>query len=145
MDSVFLSLLLLAGLGYAIDAVVEEEDDNDDDVEITTTKTTIPLNNLIEGSDGDDALTGSAAADLIDAKDGDDTVNAGDGDDRVRGGDGDDQLFGEEGSDAFSAARAMTRLTGVTMTTVFLVRQARMISLAAMAMTSLKAARAMTT
>ena len=76
----------------------------------------------IEGTDGDDVLTGGFASDEIRAFDGEDTLIGGAGDDSLIGGDHDDlliggagadELFGEHGSDT---ADYSSSSSGVTIT-----------------------------
>lgn len=55
----------------------------------------------LDGGNGDDTLTGSAARDVLIGGQGKDTLNGGDGDDLLRGGAGDDRLTGGTGHDVF--------------------------------------------
>jgi Ca2+-binding RTX toxin-like protein len=74
--------------------------------EITTTGTegddavtgSATAENTMNGGGGSDDLTGGAAADDIDGGEGDDTLEAGAGDDRVSGGAGDDTVVGGDGA-----------------------------------------------
>ena len=62
-----------------------------------------PLYATINGTSGDDNLTGTAAPDTINGLDGDDVIDGGGGADTINGGDGDDYmiLMWNEGSDDF--------------------------------------------
>lgn len=58
-----------------------------------------PVNQVISGTAGNDALIGGFGNDVINAQDGDDTLNGGAGDDILIGGDGNDTLIGGAGND----------------------------------------------
>lgn len=62
-----------------------------------------PLYATVNGTSGDDNLTGTAAPDTINGLDGDDVIDGGGGADTINGGDGDDYmiLMWNEGSDDF--------------------------------------------
>lgn len=86
--------------------------------------------NLVEGTSGDDDLTGTDKMDnmlgqagndqlsggkefdLMDGGDGNDTVSGGDGDDNIMGGDGDDELNGDEGADYIDGGRGNDTIAG---------------------------------
>lgn len=55
----------------------------------------------LDGGNGNDTLTGSAARDVLIGGQGNDTLNGGAGDDLLRGGAGNDQLTGGAGHDVF--------------------------------------------
>jgi Ca2+-binding RTX toxin-like protein len=55
----------------------------------------------IDGTFGNDTITGTASAEEINAGYGDDIVNAGGGDDKILGGYGQDNLAGNDGNDLF--------------------------------------------
>jgi Ca2+-binding RTX toxin-like protein len=57
--------------------------------------------NEIEGTDGNDILTGTVNADRLDGDHGNDVLNAGAGNDRLKGDNGADTLTGGAGSDRF--------------------------------------------
>ena len=57
---------------------------------------------VLQGTAGNDTLTGYAVADTINAADGHDTVYGRAGDDIISGGAGDDTLLGEEGNDTLN-------------------------------------------
>jgi Ca2+-binding RTX toxin-like protein len=57
---------------------------------------------LLNGGDGDDSLTGSAADDVLDGGAGNDILNGRDGNDTLLGGPGDDILNGGRGTDTMS-------------------------------------------
>lgn len=76
---------------------------------------------FIEGTSGNDTLTGTDAADEmygLDGKDfihggpGDDTINGGAGNDQLRGDEGDDLLVGGDGNDYISDGAGKNRLDG---------------------------------
>jgi Ca2+-binding RTX toxin-like protein len=69
------------------------------------TPTPSPAPVPLEGTEGDDALVGTAAADVI---------NAGDGDDRLRGRNGDDIINGEAGNDTLIGNGGDDQLFGGT-------------------------------
>jgi len=66
----------------------------------------------INGTNGDDVLTGTEDDDLIRGRAGDDFINAGSGNDEVRGGQGDDVIFGEEGDDDLRGGRGSDEISG---------------------------------
>jgi hypothetical protein len=61
---------------------------------------------LVNGTDGDDVLTGTAAAESFYGRAGNDTLSGGGGDDEFDGGPGADSFSGNEGSDAVSYSGA---------------------------------------
>lgn len=66
----------------------------------------------LEGTAGDDVLTGGDGADLIDGLDGDDQLAGGAGDDLLRGGTGDDVLGGGSGADSLAGGKGSDALSG---------------------------------
>lgn len=56
---------------------------------------------IIEGTDGNDTISGFDTAEVILGKDGNDTINAGAGDDIIEGGRGDDTIDGRQGNDTY--------------------------------------------
>ena len=78
-------------------------------------------NKVLEGSSGDDNITGTGGNDVIDARAGSDTINGGDGndtlygdagDDLLNGDSGDDHLFGGEGNDTLHGGSGYDQLYG---------------------------------
>ncbi len=67
---------------------------------------------IINGSGGDNVISGTGTADIINAKGGDDIVNAGGGADFVFGGNGDDILNGEGGADYLDGGKGDDILRG---------------------------------
>lgn len=67
---------------------------------------------IINGSGGDNVITGTGSSDIINAKGGDDIVNAGGGADFVSGGNGDDILSGEGGADYLDGGKGDDILRG---------------------------------
>ena len=67
----------------------------------TLTVGNVAETNIVNGTNNNDTLLGSAGDDLINALSGNDTVNAGDGTDTIVGGAGNDTLNGGEGSDTY--------------------------------------------
>jgi len=58
-------------------------------------------NDIINGSEGDDVLTGLRASDVLNGGDGNDILSGGKGSDTLNGGDGNDILEGSAGKDVF--------------------------------------------
>ncbi|WP_122209047.1 calcium-binding protein, partial [Pseudomonas viridiflava] len=67
---------------------------------------------VLQGSDGDDTLSGTSSNDVIDAGLGDDTVNGGGGDDTLKGNDGSDTLNGGDGNDLLQGGAGNDALNG---------------------------------
>ncbi|PYD22726.1 calcium-binding protein [Pseudomonas savastanoi pv. glycinea] len=67
---------------------------------------------VLQGSDGDDTLSGTSSNDVIDAGLGDDTVNGGGGDDTLKGNDGSDTLNGGDGNDLLLGGAGNDALNG---------------------------------
>jgi serralysin len=70
-----------------------------------------PLPHLV-GTDGDDALYGSAESEIIDGLGGNDYIVGNAGDDIINGGDGVDQLFGNDGDDTLNGGAGDDALDG---------------------------------
>ncbi len=79
------------------------------------------VENLFEGSDGDELIVGTRGRDRIDGLAGDDnlaglggrdTIDGGAGDDNIAGGDGDDILFGGFGDDLIAGGRGNDWISG---------------------------------
>ena len=66
----------------------------------------------IEGTDGDDVLTGSEGNDLLIGHDGDDTLEGNGGNDRLSGGGGSDTLDGGSGNDVLTGSSGSDILDG---------------------------------
>jgi hypothetical protein len=80
-----------------------------------------PRGCTIDGTSGDDRLTGTARDDVIcagagrdriDGRGGDDAIFGDAGDDRVEGGAGQDTLYGDDGADQLSGGRGVDVLSG---------------------------------
>jgi len=56
----------------------------------------------MQGTTGNDSITGFASNDIIDGLGGDDTLSGGEGNDTLLGGDGQDQLYGDAGNDTLN-------------------------------------------
>jgi Ca2+-binding RTX toxin-like protein len=69
-------------------------------------------NETVNGTDGDDRLSGSVLADSMNGQDGNDVLRGGDGNDDIRGDDGDDALFGDGGNDALFGESGHDTLEG---------------------------------
>lgn len=90
-----MELFLLLGmltLGFAVSALVGNSDDPAPDPAPDE-------NQIVEGTPGDDLLTGGAGDDLIFGRPGNDQIDGGRGDDTLVGGAGDDTLTGRDGDD----------------------------------------------
>lgn len=67
---------------------------------------------IINGTGGDNVITGTGNADVINGKGGDDIINAGGGADVVFGGNGDDIISGEGGADYLDGGKGNDILRG---------------------------------
>ncbi|WP_412509632.1 calcium-binding protein, partial [Roseovarius sp. SYSU LYC5161] len=74
--------------------------------------TSVVEGELIEGTDGPDALAGGLADDTINGLDGNDNLNGLQGDDQIDGGGGDDVLAGADGNDTLLGGTGNDQLTG---------------------------------
>jgi serralysin len=70
------------------------------------------LYNIINGTGGNDTLTGTTLKDRIFGLSGNDIIRAQGGDDLLFGGDGTDQLFGNAGNDTLTGGRNNDQLSG---------------------------------
>lgn len=71
-------------------------------------------NDTLTGSTGDDTILGGTGNDTLDANDGNDTVDGGTGNDIVRGGAGNDTLTGGTGNDELRGGAGNDTITGGT-------------------------------
>ncbi len=77
--------------GYALNAI-EFADGTSWDVDTVKAK-------VLQGTDGNDNMTGFASDDVMNGGDGNDRLSGGNGDDTLNGGDGLDRLYGDNGDD----------------------------------------------
>lgn len=70
------------------------------------------FDDVMDGGDGDDILSGFAGNDQLLGGEGNDTLFGDDGDDTLLGGDGSDQLFGDAGNDEIDAGDGFDLLRG---------------------------------
>lgn len=71
-----------------------------------------PFQLVIDGTDGEDKLSGKDSNDLIVGLNGNDTIRAKDGNDILFGGRSNDTLFGDDGSDKLFGGRGSDKLNG---------------------------------
>ena len=67
---------------------------------------------IINGTSGNDTLTGTGLADTINGNGGNDTILAGGGNDIIDGGPGDDAVYGQAGNDTIYAYSGADRVYG---------------------------------
>ncbi len=90
--------------GYALNAI-EFADGTSWDVDTVKAK-------VLQGTDGDDFLTGFATDDVMNGGDGDDIFRGRDGDDTLNGGNGNDTLRGQDGDDTLHGGAGRDSLYG---------------------------------
>ena len=73
---------------------------------------TITVEDIIEGTEGDDRLAGTASDDTIESYAGDDRAYGGDGNDTVHGGEGNDVIHGQDGDDTLNGDEGNDRVSG---------------------------------
>ena len=78
----------------------------------TTFSVSVLDGTTINGTSGNDTLTGTINADLVNGLDGNDTINAGSGADVVNGGNGTDTLNGEGGDDVIYGGAGQDTISG---------------------------------
>ena len=67
---------------------------------------------ILDGADGNDTLLGGGGDDEIDGGAGDDQLSGGNGDDVLAGGDGDDSISGNNGEDIINAGKGLDTIDG---------------------------------
>jgi VCBS repeat-containing protein len=67
---------------------------------------------IMNGSNGDENLTGTSENDVMNGGNGDDTLAGGDGNDALNGGNGEDTLLGDDGNDTLSGGNGDDTLDG---------------------------------
>ena len=67
---------------------------------------------VLDGREGDDRLSGGSGADVLDGGEGDDRLSGGSGADTLAGGRGDDRLFGDSGADVLDGGGGDDELFG---------------------------------
>ena len=68
--------------------------------------------NIVDGTDGNDNLTGTNDAEVFNGLEGNDIISGGGGNDSLKGGDGNDTLYGEDGNDYLVGGKGTDVLYG---------------------------------
>src|SRR5690606_34815031 len=93
--------------GYKIEEFVFEDG-------VRLTAADVEAGTVLDGTPGDDSISGRGAADVITGLEGDDRLYGQGGDDIIAGGEGDDELYGGSGNDVLYGGAGADTLFGDT-------------------------------